>query len=224
MRLLLIEDNARLAALIQEGLQIQGFAVDCCDTLEKVELLQQLVKYDLVLLDLGLPDGDGLSLIHVMRRRQDMTPILIITARGELDDRVSGLDAGADDYLCKPFQLPELVSRCRALLRRPGASLGTILTAGNVLFDSAERLLTISDTRVDATPREIDLLEHLLRRVGHVVPKPMLENALYTLEDEVTPNALEASVSRLRKRLKSAAANVQIQTVHGVGYAIFEPR
>nr|WP_298411772.1 response regulator transcription factor [uncultured Halomonas sp.] len=224
MRLLLIEDNARLATLIRDGLQVQGFAVDWCDNLKKVELLQQLVQYDLLLLDLGLPDGNGLSLIYAMRRRKDMTPILIITARGELDDRVAGLDAGADDYLCKPFQLPELVSRCRALLRRPGASLGTILCAGNVLFDSAERTLLVSDYPVDATPREIDLLEHLLRHVGHVVPRSMLENALYSMEDEVTPNALEASVSRLRKRLKIAAANVQIRTIHGIGYALFEPR
>ncbi len=224
MRLLLIEDSKRLASLIRDGLQDQGFAVDWCETLNEVKLLRQLVQYDLLLLDLGLPDGDGLSLVRSMRRREDTTPILIITAHGELDDRVVGLDAGADDYLCKPFQLPELVSRCRALLRRPGASLSTVLSAGNVLFDSSTRALLVSGNLVDATAREINLLEHLLRRTGQVVPRPVLENSLYSMENAVTPNALEASVSRLRKRLKMAAANVQIRTVHGVGYVLFEPK
>lgn len=224
MRLLLIEDNARLAELIREGLQGQGFAVDWCDTIENVELVQRIIDYDLLLLDLGLPDGDGLDLVRAMRRRLDTTPILILTARGGLDDRVTGLDAGADDYLCKPFQVPELVSRCRALLRRPGASLGTVLSAGNVLLNSAERTLVVGGKSVEATPREVDLLEHLLRHVGRVVAKPALDNALYSLRDEVTPNALEALISRLRKRLGAAAADVQIRTVHGVGYALFEPR
>ncbi|WP_231565130.1 winged helix-turn-helix domain-containing protein [Sphingomonas sp. Ant H11] len=150
-------------------------------------------------------------------------PILVLTARGGLDDRVMGLDAGADDYLVKPFQIPELAARCRALLRRPGASLGTHLTVGNVILDSAERSVTVGGTPVDATPREVDLLECLLRRAGHVVAKPALEGALYSMDAEVTPNALEACVSRLRKRLTSAAADVQIRTVHGVGYALFAP-
>lgn len=224
MRLLLIEDNARLAELIRQGLAGQGFAVDWCDTIQNVEHVQRIIDYDLLLLDLGLPDGDGLDLVRAMRRRLDTTPILILTARGGLDDRVTGLDAGADDYLCKPFQIPELVSRCRALLRRPGLALGTILGAGNVLLNSAERTLMVDEKSVEATPREIDLLEHLLRNVGRVVAKSALENALYSFRDEVTPNALEASVSRLRKRLGAASADVQIRTVHGVGYALFEPR
>lgn len=224
MRLLLIEDNARLAELIREGLTRQGFAVDWCDTIHNVEHVQRIIDYDLLLLDLGLPDGDGLDLVRAMRRRLDTTPILILTARGGLDDRVTGLDAGADDYLCKPFQIPELASRCRALLRRPGLALGTVLGAGNVLLNSAERTLLVDKKSVEATPREVDLLEHLLRNVGRVVAKSALENALYSFRDEVTPNALEASVSRLRKRLGAASADVQIRTVHGVGYALFEPR
>lgn len=224
MRLLLIEDNARLAELIRQELAGRGFAVDWCDTIRNVEHAQRVIDYDLLLLDLGLPDGDGLDLVRAMRRRHDTTPILILTARGGLDDRVTGLDAGADDYLCKPFQIPELVSRCRALLRRPGLALGTVLGAGNVLLNSAERTLLVDDRSVEATPREVDLLEHLLRNVGRVVAKSALENALYCFRDEVTPNALEASVSRLRKRLCAASADVQIRTVHGVGYALFEPK
>ena len=150
-------------------------------------------------------------------------PILILTARGGLDDRVLGLDAGADDYLVKPFQIPELAARCRALLRRPGASLGTELTVGNVVLHSAERSVKVSGQPIEATPREVDLLECLLRRAGHVVAKPALEGALYSMDAEVTPNALEACVSRLRKRLASGGADVQIRTVHGVGYALFAP-
>jgi DNA-binding response OmpR family regulator len=223
MRLLLIEDNARLASLIREGLYRQGFAVDWYETVEGAQLALKIADYDLMLLDLGLPDGDGLDLVSAMRRRKNMTPILVLTARGGLDDRVNGLDAGADDYLVKPFQIPELAARCRALLRRPGASLGTQLRAGNVVLDSTDRSVTIAGRTVEATPREVDLLEVLLRRAGHVVAKPALDNALYSMDAEVTPNALEASVSRLRKRLAAAGADVQIRTVHGVGYALFAP-
>lgn len=223
MRLLLIEDNPRLAGLIRDGLQGQGFAVDWCGTIAGAETALKVNAYDLLLLDLGLPDGDGLELLRSIRRGKDTTPILILTARGGLDDRVSGLDAGADDYLVKPFQIPELAARCRALMRRPGAALGTILTCGNVGLDTAERSVTVDARPVETPPREVDLLEHLLRRGGHVVAKAALENSLYAMDAEVTPNALEAVVSRLRKRLAAANANVLVKTVHGVGYALVAP-
>ncbi|OYU15738.1 MAG: DNA-binding response regulator [Alphaproteobacteria bacterium PA4] len=223
MRLLLVEDNPRLAGLIRDGLRGQGFAVDGCTGLADAEAALQVNSYDLLLLDLGLPDGDGLALLRAIRRRRDTTPILVITARGGLDDRVSGLDAGADDYLVKPFQIPELAARCRALLRRPGAALGTVLIGGNVALDTAAREVLVAGCTVETPPREVDLLEHLLRRAGHVVAKASLENALYAMDAEVTPNALEAVVSRLRKRLAATAANVTIRTVHGVGYALFTP-
>lgn len=223
MRLLLVEDNARLASLIREGLDRQGFAVDWCDTVDGAEHALKINDYDLMLLDLGLPDGEGLDLVRKLRRAKLMLPILILTARGGLDDRVHGLDAGADDYLVKPFQIPELAARCRALLRRPGASLGTNLTAGNINLDTAERTVTVAGHVIEATPREVSLLECLLRRTGHVVAKPALEGALYSMDAEVTPNALEACMSRLRKRLSTAAADVHIRTVHGVGYALFAP-
>jgi DNA-binding response OmpR family regulator len=223
MRLLLVEDNARLASLIREGLDRQGFAVDWCETVNGAEHALKINDYDLMLLDLGLPDGEGLDLVRTLRRRQDTMPILILTARGGLDDRVLGLDAGADDYLVKPFQIPELAARCRALLRRPGATLGTELTVGNVVLHSAERTVAVAGVPIDSTPREVDLLECLLRRAGHVVAKPALEGALYSMDAEVTPNALEACISRLRKRLAASEADVQIRTVHGVGYALFAP-
>ena len=223
MHLLLIEDNARLARLIREGLDRQGFALDWCESVDAATGVLEISSFDLVLLDLGLPDGDGLDLIKRMRRQKDTTPILVLTARSGLDDRVGGLDAGADDYLIKPFQLAELAARCRALLRRPGNALSIILEAGNVTLNSAERRVSVDGKAIETAPREVDLLEQLIRRAGHVIAKPVLESALYTLDAEVTPNALEASVSRLRKRLCSAAATVQIKTVHGVGYALFAP-
>jgi DNA-binding response OmpR family regulator len=220
MRLLLVEDNPRLAGLIRDGLQGQGFAVDWCATVAGAETALQIGSYDLLLLDLGLPDGDGLDLLRTIRRGKDTTPILVLTARGGLDDRVSGLDAGADDYLVKPFQIPELAARCRALMRRPGAALGSTLHCGNVGLDTATRGVMVANQPVEAPPREVDLLEHLLRRGGHVVAKAALENSLYAMDAAVTPNALEAVVSRLRKRLAAANADVTIRTVHGVGYAL----
>lgn len=223
MRLLLVEDNARLATLIRDGLDRQGFAIDWYETIEGAQHARQIGDYDLVLLDLGLPDGDGLDLVTAMRAQMDQTPILIMTARGGLDDRVAGLDAGADDYVIKPFQIPELAARCRALLRRPGNALETVLHAGNVSLNPAERTVNVGDIAIDTAPREVDLLEVLLRRSGHVVAKQSIESALYSMDAEITPNAMEASISRLRKRLSAASANVQIKTIHGVGYALYAP-
>lgn len=224
MRLLLVEDNDRLAELVIDGLEKHGFAVDRLATVDGAEHALAVTDYDLLLVDLGLPDGDGLDLIRTLRRQRNPAPILVLTARGGLDDRVIGLDAGADDYLVKPFQLPELAARCRALLRRPGSAIAALLTAGNITLDPSARTVRVGEWSIVATPREVSLLEHLLRRVGHVVAKPVLESSLYSMDAEVTPNALEATVSRLRKRLAAAAADVQIKTVHGVGYAIFEPQ
>ncbi|MEH6759252.1 MAG: response regulator transcription factor [Parasphingorhabdus sp.] len=223
MRLLLVEDNPRLATLIRDGLDRQGFAIDWYETIEGAQHAMQIGDYDLVLLDLGLPDGDGLDLVTAMRAQMDQTPILIMTARGGLDDRVAGLDAGADDYLVKPFQIPELAARCRALLRRPGHALEAVLHVGNVSLNPAERTVHVGDIAVDTAPREVDLLEVLLRRSGHVVAKQSIESALYSMDAEITPNAMEASISRLRKRLSAASADVQIKTIHGVGYALYAP-
>lgn len=224
MRLLLIEDNDRLGQAITRGLAGDGFAVDWARTLEEAFEARDLARYELILLDLGLPDGDGLDFVRGIRRKHDMTPVLILTARSELGDRVKGLDLGADDYLVKPFEVPELAARCRALLRRPGASLGVVLRAGNVELDTASRTLTAGGGRVEAQRREIALAEQLLRRVGQVVTKSRLESQLYSQDAEVTPNALEAVVSRLRRHLATAGADVAIRTVHGVGYALLAPK
>jgi DNA-binding response OmpR family regulator len=222
MRLLLVEDNPPLAELVQEGLTRQGFAIDRCGSLKDAMAARAGASYDLVLLDLGLPDGDGMNLVRELRQGNDSTPILILTARGGLNDRLIGLDGGADDYLVKPFEIAELAARCRALLRRPGASLGVVLHLSNVALDTTTRTVTVNEQRIDVPPREVALLEQLLRRAEQVVRRNQLEESLYSFGEEVTPNALESAVSRLRKRLNAAEANVVVRTAHGIGYAIFQ--
>ncbi len=220
MRVLLAEDNDKLASLITEGLTEEGFTLDKFATLDSARAAAGVVAYDLILLDLGMPDGDGVDFIRAVRRSGGSVPILVITARDGLDDRIGGLDSGADDYLVKPFEIAELAARCRALLRRPGACLGVTLTVSNLEFDSVEREVRVSGRPIRMPPRELDLLEKLMRRVGHVTTKTSLENALYSLAADVTPNALEAAVSRLRRRLASAKAEVTLHTAHGVGYML----
>lgn len=220
MRVLLVEDNPRLSRLIASGLADNGFAVDPFDRLAAAAEATETQRYDLLLLDLGMPDGDGVDFLSDLRRSGSSLPVLVITARSALDDKVTGLDAGADDYLVKPFELRELVARCRALLRRPDACLGTVLSFENLAFDSAARDLQVDGRHVHLPPREGDLLELLLRRAGRVVAKPSIEQALYALADEVTPNALEAVVSRLRRALARSGARVRLHTVHGVGYML----
>jgi len=220
VRLLLIEDNRRLAGMVIQGLVVEGFVVDHRDTLADAEAALEATDYDLILLDIGMPDGDGLDFLKDQRRRKVQTPVLMLTARSGLDDRVSGLDAGADDYLVKPFEIPELAARCRALLRRPGASLGTVLEVGDVELDTGTRQARVGDTVIELPPREYALLEMLARHRDTVVSRARLEQSLYSLDQDVSPNALDAVASRLRRRLATAGAGAHLRTVHGVGYAI----
>jgi len=220
VRLLLIEDNRRLANMVAQGLVREGFVVDHRDTLSSAGEALEVAGYDLVVLDIGMPDGDGLTFLKDQRRRKLQTPVLMLTARSGLDDRVSGLDAGADDYLIKPFELAELAARCRALLRRPGASLGTVLEVGDLELDTGARQARVGDRTIELPPREYALLEMLARRRDTVVSRAKLEQSLYSLDQDVSSNALDAVASRLRRRLASAGSGARLRTVHGVGYAI----
>jgi DNA-binding response OmpR family regulator len=224
MRLLLIEDNERFAALLKRGLTSAGFVVDVLPTAEEAKKALRENRFEIVVLDLGLPDADGLDVLNEMRRDKDATPVLILTARGSLKDRVNGLGSGADDYLVKPFALEELVARLRALLRRPGNLLGVSLELGNVTLDTVARQVLVGDEPIFFSPREIAVLEHLLRRSGRVVGKSVLENNLYGLTQEIGSNAVEVYVHRLRKRFAEVGASVQIHTLRGVGYLIAEKR
>lgn len=222
MRLLLVEDNERLVEALKKGMEREGFALDCFDTVEDGESALHTVRYDALILDLGLPDGDGLSLLKGLRARGESTPVIILTARDAVEDRVRGLDHGADDYLLKPFALEELVARVRALLRRPGGVLGMTLTAGNVSFDTSAREVRVGERPIAISRREMGVLEQLMRRNGRVVPKDVLEDSLYGFEEEVSSNSVEVHISRLRKRLGNAGASVSVHTLRGVGYLLSE--
>lgn len=223
MRVLIIEDNARLAQLSAHGLDRLGFACDCAASLTSAKGALDAGVFDLVVLDLGLPDGDGLDWLRAERGRRTMPPVLIVTARDGLEDRVSGLDAGGDDYLVKPFAIEELAARLRALARRPGMRAPVVIEVGLLRFDSSSRSVTVADRIIETTRRETDLLELLMRRAGTVVRKGSIEDALYSFDEAASPNAVEAVVSRLRRRLEAAGAAEMLHTVRGVGYLLREP-
>jgi len=220
MRLLLVEDNERFAVLLKRGLAAAGFVVDVLPTAEQAIAALRANRFEIVVLDLGLPDADGLDVLGDMRHRQDATPVLILTARGGVEDRVVGLQSGADDYLVKPFALEELVARLQALLRRPGNLLGVTLKLGNLSLDTVARQVFVGDQPMLLSPRELAVLEQLLRRSGRVVAKNLLADNLYGLAQEVGSNAVEVHVHRLRKHLAEVDAAVQIHTLRGIGYLI----
>jgi DNA-binding response OmpR family regulator len=222
MRVLLIEDNEELAQILVTGLSKSGFATDVVTTAEAGMAALATTHFAAVILDLGLPDADGLSVVRGLRSRKDQTPVLILTARGGVQDRVNGLRTGADDYLAKPFAFEELVARLHALLRRPGNLLGASLTLANVILDTEARQVIVDDEPRLFAPSEIGVLEILLRRSGRVVPKKILEDQLYGFSVDFGSNAVEVQIHRLRKHLVEAGASVQIHTVRGVGYLIGE--
>jgi DNA-binding response OmpR family regulator len=224
VRLLIVEDEARIAEILTAALQRVGFAIDAVSRCADAREALSLTPYDAVVLDLGLPDGDGLGLLAQVRSARNQLPILVLTARDTVDDRVCGLNAGADDYLVKPFAIAELVARINALLRRPGGALGVTLHAGNIAFDTIERNVDIGGRSPLLSRRECTVLEHLMRRLGRVVPKAVLEEKLYGIDDELASNAVPVHVHHLRRKLVSASATAEIHTVRGVGYLLIESK
>ena len=222
MRVLLVEDEARLVDLLRSTLVDAGFVVDAITTAGDAREALAVGAYDVVILDLGLPDGDGLDVLASARRGGKTLPILILTARDAVEDRVRGLDAGADDYLVKPFATTELVARTKALLRRPGHALGTTLEAGNILFDTIGRDVRIRGEPLALARQELSVLEHLMRRLGRVVPKSVLEDKLYGIDDELGSNAIPVHVHHLRRKLTESGATCSIHTVRGIGYLLTE--
>jgi DNA-binding response OmpR family regulator len=222
VRLLVIEDEPRIAEILKSGLQRAGFAVDvvqlCADAREALAL----TVYDAAILDLGLPDGDGLDLLAELRSAHNGVNVLVLTARDAVENRVSGLDAGADDYLVKPFATVELIARTKALLRRPGGALGVKLQAGNVVLDTIGRDVRVGELSLQLPRRECTILEHLLRRQGRVVPKTVLEEKLYGIDEELESNAVPVHVHHLRRKLQDAQATAEIHTVRGIGYFLTE--
>ena len=219
MRLLLVEDSLRLQELLADPLRRAGYGLDAVRTVAELLNSVAVVQYDLIIVDLGLPDGDGLSAIRSLRSMGHSTPILIITARGSIEDRVVGLDSGADDYLIKPFKHAELLARVRALLRRPSELQGPVFRYGEVELDEARGEITCSGKPIELRLSERRLLAMLLRRSGSVVPKSTIEDALLDGR-ELSANAVEVLVSRLRKALGEGSAGVTIETVRGIGYRL----
>ena len=218
MRLLLVEDEAELAELVRTKLAGEGFAVDIASSSEEAQSALRTTNYDAVVLDLRLPDGDGLEVLREVRDSRSPTPVIVVTARDSVGDRVKGLNAGADDYMVKPFALEELVARIGAVLRRPGAALGMRLEIANLAFDTTTREVAVGGQPLVVPRRELAALELLMRRAGRVVTKDALENAVYSNGAETESNAIESHLSRLRKRLREAGAGVAILGVRGVGY------
>jgi DNA-binding response OmpR family regulator len=222
MRLLLIEDNVSLVELIAKGLAGAGFDVDKAASIADAVDALAFGSYAAVILDIGLPDGDGLSILRDRRSRGEATPVLVLTARGALSDRIAGLNGGADDYLVKPFAFEELIARIHALLRRPSDFLGRLRQAGNVAFDTVGRQMYVSEQPQPLSAREMALLEILIGRVGRVVPKSFVESHLFGQSDEIRSNAVEVYVHRLRKQLADLGATIEIHTIRGVGYLMTE--
>jgi DNA-binding response OmpR family regulator len=224
MRLLVVEDNEELAQLLTRRLRAAGYETDNLTTAAETRSALMTTRHAAMILDLGLPDGDGLLLLREIRQRQDPIPVLVLTARGGLQDRVNGLRSGADDYLVKPFAFEELVARLEALLRRPGQLLGRALHTANLAFDTESRQAFINDKPQTLSARETSVLELLMRCKDRVVSKKLVEDQIFGLSSDVASNAVEVYVHRLRKQLSERGARVQIHTIRGVGYLMSEER
>lgn len=224
MRILLIEDSARLRELLCEAVRDAGWRIDAFATALEGRLALDGADYDLLLLDLGLPDEDGLEVLKSLRASKVSLPVLVLTARGAIDERIAGLDAGADDYLAKPFHNGELIARIRALMRRAPVTTMPILEFGAIQYDLASQRVTCDGLEIALAPSEKGLLELLMRNGGKVVPKVKIEHAFSEFGDERSSNAVELAVSRLRKKLEGHPTKALIETVRGVGYMMREAR
>lgn len=219
MRILLVEDNQRLAEAVSEGLSKAGFEVDPVGAGGDALAALGSQPYDAVVLDLGLPDIDGTEVLRQLREKKNTLPVLILTARDGLSDKISGLNLGADDYMVKPFETEELVARIHALLRRPAQALDAVLALGGLSFDSIARQAKVGAQNIDLSRRETDLLEQLLRNAGKIVTKKTIEMRLYSYEERGSVNSVEVLVHRLRKKLPPG---IEIHTLRGIGYMIAE--
>ena len=218
MRILVIEDDAAIADAIVAALTRAGHAVDRLSSGRQAEAALQAHPYDLVVLDIGLPDADGVDLLRRLRSRADAVPVLVATAREALDERVRALDLGADDYLVKPFALSEFEARVRALLRRRTTQGVPELRLAKLRLDLARRRAHIGDTSLDLTPREFGLLETLVARLDRVMSREQLIEALCTWDTSLTDNGLDIAVHRLRRKLEGSG--VHVRTVRGLGYLL----
>jgi len=216
MRLLLVEDDAMVGAGIRTGLRQQGYTVDWVRDGAAAELAMQTTAYDAVLLDIGLPRKTGLELLALWRKQKNAVPVLIITARDAVSDRIRGLDAGADDYLVKPFDLDELAARLRALLRRNSGRATPVIEHGALTLDPATHEVTLGGAPINLSAREFALLHSLLEKPGVPLSRAQLEDRLYGWEQEIGSNAVEVHIHSLRRKF----GNEWVRNVRGVGYLV----
>jgi len=221
MRILIVEDDPVLADGLMRSLRASDYAVDRVADGGEADHVLTAQNYDLVILDIGLPKIDGYEVLRRLRHRGSKTPVLFLTARDGLDDRVRGLDLGGDDYLAKPFDLPELEARVRALIRRGQSGGGSLLVHGVLTLDTAGRRAMLNGERLELSARELGVLEVLMLRSGRVVNKDQLAEQLYGWDEEVGANAIEVYVHRLRRKLEPAG--VAIRTIRGLGYLLEKP-
>jgi two-component system OmpR family response regulator len=225
MRILLIEDDIKIAAFIKKGLKAATFAVDHADTGPDGLHLALTEPYDAAIVDLMLPGLDGLSVIGRMRREKINTPVIILSARDSIDDRVRGLQGGGDDYLTKPFSFSELLARIQALIRRAsGATEPTRLSVGDLTIDLISREIVRNTRKIELQPREFALLEYLMRNAGRVVSKTMIMEHVWDYHFDPMTNVVEARISRLRNKIDKPFSRKLIHTVRGVGYVLKEAR
>lgn len=221
MRILIAEDDSILADGLLRSLRQSGYAVDLVTNGEDADSALALQTFDLLILDLGLPALPGLEVLRRLRARNSTLPVMILTAADSIEQRVKGLDLGADDYMAKPFALSELEARVRALTRRGAGGGPTVVRHGQLAFDQVGRIATLNDQMIDLSARELGLLEILLQRVGRLVSKEQLVDHLCEWGEEVSNNAIEVYVHRLRKKLEPGG--VRIATVRGLGYCLEKP-
>lgn len=221
MKILLAEDDALIADGLTRGLRRAGYALDAVADGQAADLALSTKSYDLLILDLGLPKMTGQEVLRRLRSRNNPVPVLILTAAGDIDSRVRGLDMGADDFMAKPFALEELEARVRALTRRSSGAHNPMLQNGLLQFDQIGRVAYVNEQMLDLSARELALLEVLLQRAGRLVGKQQLVDHLCEWGEEVSNNAIEVYMHRLRKKLEGAQVN--INTVRGLGYCLEKP-
>ena len=222
MRLLLVEDDPRLAGLLQRGLRGEGYAVDVSATVDEGRWLAKENPYDALIFDVMLPDGDGFGLCRELRQAGDWTPVLMLTARDAVADRVQGLDAGADDYLVKPHSFDELAARVRALIRRGARERPAVLRVGTLTLDPASRSVTAGGRRLELTPKEFALLELFMRHPGEVLPRREILDHVWDWAYDGTSNVIDVYVRYLRQKLGDGPGQPVIEAVRGVGYSLRE--
>jgi heavy metal response regulator len=220
MRILVIEDEKKVASFIKQGLEEEGYAVDVAsDGAEGLAHALECV-HDLILLDIRLPTMDGLRVLQALRQEKVTTPVLLLTVRATVEDKVLGLDAGADDYLTKPFAFQELVARVRALLRRRPEMTPAVLQVGDLILDPARRTVTRGGAKITLTPREFTLLDYFMRNPGRVLTRTMIAEHVWDYAFDTSTNVIDVYVNYLRKKIDADREPKLLQTVRGVGYVL----